>query len=182
LTPSASSTSAEPARLDIARLPCLATLQPAPATTKAAPVETLIEPDSSPPVPQVSTTGWGVETCRARSRMTRAMPAISSTVSPLKRSAVTKAAICAGVASPAMISSIAAAASVWSSDPPAASLTIASRITPPSPQTKELSPAGDESLRGATPFGRPRRPTRCQSTHGPIPRPREHRLTPYPAL
>src|SRR5438128_6291707 len=60
LTPSVSTTSAEPhseAPLspDIERLPCLATLSPAPATTNAVAVETLKVPDASPPVPQVST-------------------------------------------------------------------------------------------------------------------------------
>ena len=54
-TPSASSTSAEPVREDAARPPCLQTGTPAPATTRAAMVETLMVPARSPPVPQVST-------------------------------------------------------------------------------------------------------------------------------
>jgi hypothetical protein len=54
--PSAPSTSALPERLDAARFPCLATGTPAPATIRAAPVETLIVPCPSPPVPQVSNT------------------------------------------------------------------------------------------------------------------------------
>ena len=41
LTPSAASTSAAPERDDSARLPCLATGTPAPATMKAAQVEML---------------------------------------------------------------------------------------------------------------------------------------------
>ena len=49
-TPSAASTSAAPQREDSARLPCLATGTPAPATMKAAQVEMLNEPDASPPV------------------------------------------------------------------------------------------------------------------------------------
>ena len=57
LTPSASSTSAEPQCDDAARLPCLATGTPAPATTIAATVEMLNVLLRSPPVPQVSTTG-----------------------------------------------------------------------------------------------------------------------------
>ena len=40
-TPSASSRSAEPERLVLERLPCLATAQPAAAATSAAAVETL---------------------------------------------------------------------------------------------------------------------------------------------
>ena len=54
LTPSCSSTSAEPQREVIERLPCLATGRPAAAATKAVAVETLIVPEPSPPVPQLS--------------------------------------------------------------------------------------------------------------------------------
>ena len=54
-TPRASRTSAEPEREVMERLPCLATLAPAPAATKAAAVEMLKVPEESPPVPQVST-------------------------------------------------------------------------------------------------------------------------------
>ena len=93
LTPSASRTSALPQRLLIARLPCLATLSPAPAAIRAAAVEILVLPDLSPPMPQVSITGGVVLTGMALSRITLASPAISSTVSPLTRSAVTRAAI-----------------------------------------------------------------------------------------
>ena len=53
-TPSASSTSAEPDRDVIARLPCFATGTPAAATTRAAVVEMLNVPLPSPPVPHVS--------------------------------------------------------------------------------------------------------------------------------
>ena len=59
LTPSAVSTSAEPAFDDSARLPCLATGTPQAATTSAAAVETLKVPDASPPVPQVSIASAG---------------------------------------------------------------------------------------------------------------------------
>ena len=53
-TPRAASTSAEPLRLEIARLPCLATGTPAAAVTSAAAVLTLNVRQPSPPVPQVS--------------------------------------------------------------------------------------------------------------------------------
>src|SRR3990167_7930715 len=55
LTPAASITSALPDLLDTERLPCLATLPPAAATTKAEAVEILKVCTPSPPVPQVST-------------------------------------------------------------------------------------------------------------------------------
>ena len=83
------------------RLPCLATFSPAPATTKAAVVDMLKLPELSPPVPQVSTTLSDTWTRRDFSRMTRAIPAISWTVSPFMRRAVTSAPNCAGVASSA---------------------------------------------------------------------------------
>src|ERR1035441_3389021 len=54
LTPSACSTSAAPDFDDNARLPCLATGTPAPATINAAQVEMLNEPEASPPVPTTS--------------------------------------------------------------------------------------------------------------------------------
>src|SRR5664280_36346 len=53
-TPSAARTSAEPHADETARLPCFATGAPAPATTKAAAVETLNVPSPSPPVPHTS--------------------------------------------------------------------------------------------------------------------------------
>jgi hypothetical protein len=56
-TPSSCSKSALPQRLDMARLPCLATGMPAPATTNAAVVEMLKVWAPSPPVPHVSMTG-----------------------------------------------------------------------------------------------------------------------------
>src|SRR5215470_12875105 len=123
LTPSASTTSADPQRLETERLPCLATLRPAPATTNAVAVETLKVPDASPPVPAVSIsisrsvparavpTSPRVRTRTALSRMTSARPISSSTVSPFMRSAVRKAATWTEVAAPDMSASIAAAAS-----------------------------------------------------------------------
>ena len=62
LTPSEASTSAAPERDDSARLPCLATGTPAPATMKAAQVETLTDPEPSPPVPTISTASAGAFT------------------------------------------------------------------------------------------------------------------------
>src|SRR5262245_54703840 len=128
-TPSVSTTSAEPQseaplRPDIERLPCLATLSPAPATTNAVAVETLNVPDASPPVPHVSTSisrsvpvraavsSARVCTLATFERITCAKPISSSTVSPFIRSAVRNAAICASVAVPDMIASIAPAASM----------------------------------------------------------------------
>ena len=60
--PSASSTSADPAREVIARLPCLATGTPAAATTSAAVVEMLNVPLPSPPVPTTSIAPSGAST------------------------------------------------------------------------------------------------------------------------
>ena len=92
LTPSAASTSAEPEREEIERLPCLATGTPAPATTKAAQVEILCVPLASPPVPQVSMAPSGARTLTARARMARAAPVISSTLSPRARMPISKRA------------------------------------------------------------------------------------------
>src|SRR3990172_1714777 len=123
-TPSVSTTSAEPQSEETERLPCLATLSPAPATTKAVAVETLKVPAASPPVPQVSismsrsvpvsaaTSSGRVRMRTAFWRITCAKPISSSTVSPFMRSAVRNAAIWALVAAPDMIASIAAAASM----------------------------------------------------------------------
>ena len=110
-TPSASSTSAEPERPVAERLPCLATAQPAPAAISAAVVETL-KVGRPPPVPAVSTSSSrAVVTGAASARIVRARPAISSTVSPFVRSPISRPAICASEASPAMITSSTAAAS-----------------------------------------------------------------------
>ena len=105
LTPRVSTTSALPQRLERALLPCLATVKPAPATTKAVAVEILKVLLLSPPVPQVST-----RTSSFRSKestlfsISLAQPVISSTVSPFILSAVKKEAIWAGVALPPIIS------------------------------------------------------------------------------
>src|SRR6476620_2208899 len=126
-TPSSFSTSAEPEREEIARLPCFATGTPAPATTKAAQVEMLKVPLPSPPVPQVSMAPSGARTVSTLARMARAAPAISSTVSPRTRSPMTSAPICAGVATPDITRSNASAASSWLRLSPAATLAIAPR-------------------------------------------------------
>ena len=128
LPPSASSTSALPQALVIARLPCLATRTPAPAATKAAAVLTLKTLLPLPPVPQVSSSGPSTSTWSDFSRITRAMPVISSTVSPFSRSATTNAPNWAGVASADMICSIQPAASSSERSRPSTSLAIASRI------------------------------------------------------
>src|SRR5262245_46674896 len=141
LTPSASTTSADPQRLETDRLPCLATLRPAPATTNAVAVETLKVPDASPPVPAVSIsisrsvpasavpTSPRVRTRTAFSRMTSASPMSSSTVSPFMRRAVRKAATWTEVAAPDMSASIAAAASRRVRSRRSTSVRIASMMT-----------------------------------------------------
>jgi hypothetical protein len=114
-TPRASSTSAEPASDDDARPPCLQTGTPAPATTMAAIVDTLILPLRSPPVPQVSMSracsSGPTGTIVDASSMARTRPVISSTVSPLQRSPKMNAVICTGVARPPSISARTAPAS-----------------------------------------------------------------------
>ena len=103
-TPAASSTSALPERPETERLPCFATLAPAPAATRAPAVETLNVPRASPPVPQVSTRCVPSTSTRvARRRITAAAAAISSTVSPFMRSPTRKPPTCAGVHSPVMM-------------------------------------------------------------------------------
>ena len=82
----------------------------------------------SPPVAQVSTTGSLVITGMAFALIVLASPTISSTVSPLRLSAVTKAPNWAGVASPRMISSIIEAASSLVSERPDTKVCIASLI------------------------------------------------------
>src|SRR5438128_248263 len=99
--PRASITSAEP-HLEVKdRLPCLATVAPAPAATKAAAVEILNVVTAPPPVPQVSTRfGASVSTFTIAPRSARAAPATSSAVSPLTRSPTRSAAVWAAVHSP----------------------------------------------------------------------------------
>ena len=110
-TPSSASTSAAPDFDDSARLPCLATGTPAPATTKVEQVEMLKVPEASPPVPTMSIAPAGASTGVTLARMTRVAPTSSSIVSPRTRSPIRKAPIWEGVAPPDIRISNAAAAS-----------------------------------------------------------------------
>ncbi|MBA7544701.1 hypothetical protein ES705_37062 [subsurface metagenome] len=112
LSPNFSITSALPHLLETERLPCLATKSPPAAATRATTVEILNVLLLSPPVPQVSTMTFSVKSrLVAFLRITLAAPVISSTVSPFILKAVIKAAICAGVVLPLIISFIAVIAS-----------------------------------------------------------------------
>ena len=96
-----------PLREEAARLPCLATLTPPAAATRAAVVEMLKLCAPSPPVPTISTISMPVSTFVAWSRMAAAQPAISSIVSALVllvERAAKKAAFWVAVVSPLMIS------------------------------------------------------------------------------
>src|SRR3954451_13721177 len=124
--PSASSTSAEPDLPVALRLPCFATMQPAPAATNAAHVETL-NVGRPPPVPAVSSkSSRPTSTERARERIVRARPTSSSTVSPFVRSAIRNAAACASDAAPSITSRSTAAASSADRSEPDATRSIAS--------------------------------------------------------
>src|SRR6201996_7922656 len=123
-TPSEASTSAAPERDDSARLPCLATGTPAPATMKEAQVEALTEPEPSPPVPTISTASAGAVTRSILARIADTAPVISSTVSPRTRSAINSPPICEGVASPDIRLSNAAADSSRVSVAPVATFPI----------------------------------------------------------
>ena len=125
-TPFASRMSAAPTLPDAALLPCLATFAPAAATVSAAAVETLNVCSPSPPVPTTSTSWPSVGTRIAFSRIARAIPATTSGVSPVRRSATRNPPICAGVASPVIMSPAAAAASSSESGRRSASRRIAS--------------------------------------------------------
>ncbi len=116
LTPSFSRTSEAPEAEEAARLPCLTTFAPVPATTIADMVEMLTVLAPSPPVPTMSTVRPGTSITLACSYIARTRPVISSTVSPLARSATANPAICTSVASPRMMRSIAQAvsAALWS--------------------------------------------------------------------
>src|SRR6201996_7330455 len=122
LTPSEASTSAAPDFDDSARLPCLATGTPAPATMNDAQVETLTEPEPSPPVPTMSTASGGADTRSILERIADTAPVISSTVSPRTRNAIKSPPICEGVASPDIRLSKAETASSRDSVAPVATL------------------------------------------------------------
>ncbi len=91
---------------------------------KAAQVETLTEPEPSPPVPTMSIASKGASTRSIFARMAETAPVISSTVSPRTRSAINSPPICEGVASPDIMLSNAAAASSRDSEAPVATLPI----------------------------------------------------------
>src|SRR4051812_48598761 len=133
-TPSASNTSADPDADDAARLPCLHTGTPAPATTKAAMVDTFTLWLRSPPVPQVSMASGLTCTGSANASMVRTRPVISSTVSPRVRRAMAKPAIWAEVAFPSKMSASAAAA--CSAVSPAGA--VASANTPGQPPSSSM--------------------------------------------
>ena len=112
LTPSALRRSALPLRLETERLPCFATVTPAPAATSDARVEMLNVPSPSPPVPHMSIAcGSSALTFTDFSRIVRANPTSSSTVSPFARRATRSPAIWASDAWSVMISSSADEAS-----------------------------------------------------------------------
>ena len=140
-TPSACNTSAAPVLELSARLPCLATFTPAPASTKVTAVEMFKLPDASPPVPTTSIASAGATTRVIRLRIARTAPAISATVSRRTRIAITSPAICAGVASPDMIMPNASSASASLSVAPLATrFSVGFRfplmsIRPPSPES-----------------------------------------------
>ena len=124
----------------MARFPCFATHRPAAATTNAAQVEMLKVWQPSPPVPQVSTTARPGRTLVTLSRMARAAPQISATLSPLTCNAVNKAPICAGVACPSMSSVTTACISSSVRSAPVTRRAIASLTVMENPAS--YSPAG----------------------------------------
>ncbi|OBI77370.1 hypothetical protein A5663_22125 [Mycobacterium sp. E740] len=102
--------SAPPESDEAARLPCLITGTPEAATTIAAIVDRFTVLDPSPPVPTTSTVSVpmaSVGTRRACLSMTSASSVTSADVGRFIFNATPNAAICAGVAAPVMIWSIA---------------------------------------------------------------------------
>src|SRR5258708_22285497 len=85
LTPSAANTSAAPDFDEKARLPCLATGTPQPATTNALAVEVFKGPDPSPPVATVSTLPGRAAVAGALAALNRAPPVISAKGHPATR-------------------------------------------------------------------------------------------------
>ena len=89
-----SRTSAEPLLLLTERLPCLATIPPAAATTNEAAVETLNKFAPSPPVPTISTAfSVSISTFVESDLIAFTAPDISSIVSPFIRIATNNAPI-----------------------------------------------------------------------------------------
>ena len=170
LTPAAWSTSALPEWLVPERLPCFAIRTPAPAAMRAAVVEMLKVPDTSPPVPAVSTSPSGsTGTLAARPRMTRAAAAISSTVSPFMRSPMRNPPICDSVASPVMIVRMTAVIEAPSRSRPSATVRMA--VCMSIADWSSRAP-----FRGRPPF-RPRIRPRIRPRPSPLPGP----LRPRPA-
>jgi len=92
--------------------------------------EMLIVAAPSPPVPAVSTRSVrSGRTGRTCARIASAQPAISSAVSPFRRSATRKPPICAGVASPRITSCITSRACSRESERPSRSWASAAAIT-----------------------------------------------------
>ena len=109
-TPSASSVSAPPDSDDAARLPCLTTGTPLAATTIAAIVDRFTVLAPSPPVPTTSTVSLPIASVGTRRAWMSMMSASSVTSADVGRFIfidTPKPAICAGVAAPVMIWSIA---------------------------------------------------------------------------
>ena len=120
-TPSASRVSAPPDSDDAARLPCFTTGTPAAATTMDAIVERLTVFAPSPPVPTTSTVSVpnpSVGTRRACRSIVSASSVTSAEFGRFIFIDTAKPAICAGVAAPVMIWSIAQAACPLRSDWP----------------------------------------------------------------
>lgn len=115
LAPSASSTSALPLDEDALRLPCLAIGTPAAAATNMAVVEMLKVWLPSPPVPHMSSrsSGLGVTTGVANSRMTCAAAVISPTVSFFTRRPISRALAICGDISPRISMRIRCSISSW---------------------------------------------------------------------
>ena len=130
-------------------MPCLATGTPQPATTNALAVEMLKLPEESPPVPQVSIVPGGASIATAFARMIRAAPVISSTVSPRTLSAIRKAPICDGVASPLMMMSNAPSASLSLKRRPCATCASNTLRSAPSPVMQRSRHAYSASSRNA---------------------------------
>ncbi len=99
-TPIWPSASAAPDSDEAALLPCLATGTPQAATVKMVAVEMFRVFLPEPPVPTISIAPSGAFTGTQLRRMAEAAPAISSTVSPRVRRAISSPPIWLGVASP----------------------------------------------------------------------------------
>jgi hypothetical protein len=109
-TPSASSRSAEPQRLVLERLPCLATAQPAPAATRAAAVETLKVEGPAPGACRVHEVVAAAAHGGGQRAHRPGQPDQLGDGLPLRRSAIRKAAVCTSLDRPSMISARTAAA------------------------------------------------------------------------